>query len=330
MLRCECEVYTLVWMMARDFVGRGSDRRECDVARGAGIVFHTLSNTWELLGSSVHVLGKDKELLLFPIVSGIVSIVIFASFAGGAWGAGLIGGVIENVEAPGPDGEFTWTTNETTLAIVGFLFYLVSYFAVIYFNAALIGAAHIRLIGGNPTVADGFRAANACLGSIFIYALIAATVGLLLKALRDNSNNILARIVVGLIGIAWTLVTFLVVPVIVIERRGAFNAIKRSTSMLRETWGEQIASNLGFGIIGFLFSLPGIAIVALGVWLMGTGDSPVVGITVCALALVYWVGLGIILSTLKGIFVAALYAYAAHEDLQVFPQHVVAGAFGRR
>ena len=190
--------------------------------------------------------------------------------------------------------------NKSSWAVVGFAYYFVSYAVIIYFNAALIGAAHIRLTGGDPTVSDGFRAANACLPSILLYALIAATVGMILKAVRENSNNVVARIVVGLLGMAWTLIAFLVVPVIVIERKGAVAAVRRSASLLRHTWGEQIVSNLGFGLISLLLILPGALILVLGIGLVVSSSSAAFGLAICIVAVLYWIALGIVMSALRG------------------------------
>jgi hypothetical protein len=292
-------------------------------------MFRSFSNTWNLLGSSLHVLNKDKELLVFPVISGIVALLVMATFAGGAWSAGLVEMIAERAdELAADDAERSLTRTDAIVAAVGFAYYFVSYAVIIYFNAALIGAAHIRLTGGDPTVADGFRAANACLPSILGYAFIAATVGLLLKALRENSNNIIARIVIGLIGMAWTLLTFLVVPVMVIERKNAFAAIGRSGRLLKDTWGEQIVSNLGFGLINLLFALPGAVLVVLGLAIFKS--SVALAISLFVIAALYWITLGIVMSALRGVFVAALYAHAAHEPLHDFPSELTANAFRRR
>jgi hypothetical protein len=292
-------------------------------------MFQSFSNTWNLLGSSLHVLGKDRELLVFPIASGIVSVVVLLSFLGGAWGSGVLTTAINEIEAATSE-EGRITASQVVMAVIAFAYYFVSYAAIIYFNAALIGAAHIRLTGGDPTIADGLRAANACLPAILGYALIAATVGVLLSMLRDNSNNVVARIVVGIIGMAWTLITFLVVPVIVIERLGPVAAIGRSTRLLKETWGEQIVSNLGFGLINLLIAIPGVLLLGGGIALAASGGSPALVVGLIGIAVLYWILQGIVMSALKGIFVAALYAHAAHEPLQGFPQEVVATAFRPR
>ncbi len=101
---------------------------------------------------------------------------------------------------------------------------------VIFFcNTALVGAALIRLRGGDPTVADGFRIAASRVGPILGYAFIAATVGMVLRAISERSG-FLGRLVVSLVGFAWNLATFLAVPVLVVEDVGPIEAVQRSAS----------------------------------------------------------------------------------------------------
>ena len=248
---------------------------------------------------------------------------MLATFAGGAWWAGLL----DKLPA---DGEHFDLAQHGPLIAYAFLYYFVNYFVIVYFNAALIGATWIRLLGADPTVADGFRAANRCLPSILGYALIAATVGVILKALRDQNDSFIGRIVGGILGFAWTLLTFLVVPVIVIENAGPISAIKRSGQLLRHTWGEQLVSNVSFGFLGFLLALPGVALIFFGVFAWGSSESLVVAGGCIAVAVAYFVTLAIVMSALEGIFVAALYAYAVDQGIGFFPDSAIAGAFHRR
>ncbi|RMF71526.1 MAG: hypothetical protein D6744_17825 [Planctomycetota bacterium] len=292
-------------------------------------MFYRLSNSWRLFGATLDVLRKDKELMLFPLLSGLAAILLVASFAGGMWGFGLIDQLRTSYEAN--NGELT-PREFAPVVVLGLLFYFVNFFIVIYFNAALVGAARIRLRGGDPTVADGFAAANRCLPAILGYSLIAATVGLILNALQNRArDNFLGRIVVGLIGMAWTLITYLVVPVLVIERLGPLAAIRRSASMLRETWGEQIIANFGFGMIGFAFSLVGFAIAGGGVFLATqAGFGIAFAVAAVALAVLYWIVLSLVLSSLRGIYTAALYCYAANDEVRGFPVELVSEAFSPR
>src|SRR4051794_19730056 len=145
-------------------------------------MFNTFSNSWELVKASFRVLREDRELMIFPVISTIgvfiVTLVFFVPL--------LLSGIISSAtESTGLSG------TQTGLMWVGlFLFYLVTYTVIIYSNVALVGAAMVRLRGGNPTVSDGFRTANERIGSIISYAVISATVGIVLSLLRDQDNII--------------------------------------------------------------------------------------------------------------------------------------------
>jgi hypothetical protein len=195
----------------------------------------------------------------------------------------------------------------------------------VFFNAAMVACAAIRLGGGQPTVADGLRAAASRLPVIAGWALVSATVGLILRIIEDRSDKI-GQIVAGLLGMAWTVVSFLVVPVLVIENKGPIAALKESTGLLKKTWGEQLISNFSFGMIFVVLSIPAFALILLGFYLGGA----VVGIVCVGLAAIYLITLGLIQSALQAIFQTALYLYA--RDGQVpegFRAEVLESAMGR-
>jgi hypothetical protein len=121
--------------------------------------------------------------------------------------------------------------------IVLFLFYVVTYSVTIFANSALIGAALIRLNGGDPTLQDGFRIASERLGKILGYAVISATVGMVLRAISERSG-IIGQIVIGIIGFVWSVATFLTVPVLVTEDVGPIDAVKRSAELLKKDLGR--------------------------------------------------------------------------------------------
>ena len=184
--------------------------------------------SWDLLKSCIAVLREDKELLLFPVLSGLSSLLVLATFALPLFitrafsdGFGVFG------------------------AAVGFAFYFSQYLVIFYFNAALVGAALKRLEGGNPTFSDGIGIANGNLAAILGYAAIAATVGMLLKSGRRR-NGMLQSIVRSLAGMAWTLGTFLVVPVLVSRKIGPLDAIAESARLRHDF----IALCVGFDRLG--------------------------------------------------------------------------------
>ena len=135
-----------------------------------------------------------------------------------------------------------------------FLFYLVQYFIIFFFNSALVGAAMIRLDGGDPTVRDGLRIASSKIVPIIGYAAIAATVGLILRIIEERAGFI-GRWIAGLFGLAFTVATFLTVPILVTRDVGPVEAVKESAVLLKKTWGENIIGNAGMGLVFFLFYL---------------------------------------------------------------------------
>ena len=211
--------------------------------------------------------------------------------------------------------------------LVGFLFYLVMYTVVIFCNTALIGAAMIRLEGGDPAVSDGFRIAFAHIGPIVGYALISATVGMILRA-RSERAGVIGRIVISIIGFAWNVVTFLVVLVLVAEGVGPVEAIRRSGALLRKTWGEQLIGNFSISmILGLLTVVVLIAAVPLIVAAVSAESIPLV-VMVILLVVVLVTGIGLIGSALGGIYAAVVYRYAASGEASAFfSAELVQGAF---
>jgi len=251
--------------------------------------------TWSMMGACWQILKKDKALLLFPFVSGFCCLALLASFAIPLW-------VTNNWQPPGSD---AGSTRQATYYGVLFLFYLCNYFVIVFFNAAIIACATMRMSGGEPTVGDGFRAATSRLPVIAGWALISATVGLVLRLIEDRSAKV-GRLVAALLGAAWTVVSFLVVPILVVENKNPFTALKESTMLLKKTWGTQVAGNFSFGAIFFLLLIPGVLMILLGVF------SGNIGLMAAAIgvAVIYFIVLSLIQSALQSIFQAAVFLYA--------------------
>ena len=258
-------------------------------------MFARISYTWSLMGASWDILKQDKTLLLFPLLSGLSCLVVLTSFAIPMW--------LTGAWEP-PEHDATQVQQILYYATL-FLFYLVNYFVITFFNTAIVSCAVLRMVGGQPTVADGFREAVSRLPQIAGWALVSATVGLILRIIEDRSEKI-GRIVAGLLGMAWTVVTYLVVPIIVVERKGPIAALKGSTAMLKKTWGEQLVGNFSFGLVFTLLALPAILLVVLG-FFSGSGLAIILCI---GLAAVYMLALSLIQSGLQSIFQAAVYLYS--------------------
>ncbi len=246
------------------------------------------------------VLKQDTKLLVFPLISGLCCLLLLASFATPLYFTG-------RWQPPSGDAPATYQA-----AYYGtlFLFYLCNYFVVIFFNAGIIACATLRMSGGNPTIGDGFRAAAARLPAIAGWAVLSATVGLVLRLIEDRSKWV-GRIVAGLLGAAWTVVSFLVVPILVVENKSPITALQESTALLKKTWGEQLAGNFGFGVISFLLALPALAVIGLSIF---SGNVAVIGLCV-VLAVIYLIALGLVQSALQSIFQAAVFLYARNGQV---------------
>jgi hypothetical protein len=271
-----------------------------------------ISRSWGLVKASAEVLRSDKELIIFPVISVIGVMIVIATFALPLF---FLGYFEPNGYSLGPEGY-----------LIFFLFYLVEYFVIIYANTALVGAALMRLKGGNPTVQDGFRIASSRMGAIFGYAAISATIGLVLRWFSERGS--LGAIAASLFGLAWGLATFLAVPILVAEDVGPLDAIKRSTSLLRKTWGEQIVGNFSIGLIFGLFFIAAAALGIIFIYLAGQSGLGVLTIPILVAFVLLLIGIGLISSALSGIFAAAVYSYATTGSTGgFFKEDLIRGAF---
>lgn len=270
--------------------------------------------------ASAGVLRSDKELVVFPIVSAIALLIVSAAFFLPLDSIGFFDGL----EDPGV----------LEIAVV-FAFYLVQYFVMIFANSALVGAALIRLRGGDPTLGGGFGIAKSHLGSILGYAAIAATVGMILKFMsqagesegRGNPLALIGALASSIVGMAWSLATFLAVPVLVAEDVGPVEAIKRSSSLLKKTWGEQIVGGLSIGLIFGLFAVA-VVIMAIAAVVLVADAMPLAVLAIGVILVLVLLGIGLISSTLGGIYSAAVYNYAVGGDAgEFFREDLIKNAF---
>jgi hypothetical protein len=259
-----------------------------------------IARTWSLMQMSWRILAEDKKILIFPLISGLSCLAVAATFIiplfmTGKW------------HPPATD-----AGTRQQIAYYGFLFlyYYCNYFVIVFFNAALVSYVVMRMNGDAPSIGDGFHAALSRLPLIAGWALIAATVGFLLKIIEDRSDKI-GQIVAALLGGAWAMVTFLVIPVLVVEQKNPFSALKESTVLLKQTWGERIMMNFSFSTISFLLMLPAVGVIILAVM----AKSLVVLAIAIAAVVLYVILLALIQSALEAIFQTAIYFYARHNQV---------------
>ena len=254
-----------------------------------------------LLGISWRVVMSEKSLLVLPIFSMIAGLFLFAGMSGILWANGTITRVVD--AAGGSSGRFDFYQQFGPMdyVVLG-IYYFLAAFVVVYFNATIIAIATKRLRGEDAKLGDGFREANKHLGKIAGWALVTATVGLILRSLEERAG-LIGRIVIGLIGLAWAIVTFFVVPVLLFEENvSVFGSIKRSASLFKQRWGEQLTGTIAitalFGIIGFVAVMIGVGV---------TMAVPVLGIILIVASVLV---LSALSGAVSGVFNAALYRYA--------------------
>ena len=270
------------------------------------------ARTWQLMGASWRMLQDDKRLIVFPLIAGAALALVIALFA-----VPIFVAIGAHPRAAGP-------VHPTPQMYLGmFVFYFLAYSVIIFFNAALIACVLKQVDGGQPTLVYGLAFAWQRLPQIFGWALLTSSVGILLRMLEEKVGFI-GRIVVGLLGMAWSVTSFLVVPVLVAEGTGPIESYKRSVEMLKRTWGEQIIGNVSFGLIFALFGV----VPAIIVFLLALKTAPVVWLSVGAILVAWLVLLGLVQSTLQTIYQVAIYCYAANgEAPRGFDNQLVADAF---
>jgi len=267
-------------------------------------VIERFQRSWELMKESFRVLAGDKRMLVFPVLSGIAVVVVSVSFAIPVFASGAF------------IGHARMTNAEYGIL---FLFYFANYFVIVFFNSALVACANICLAGGHATVGDGLSAAWSRVGRIFLWALVAASVGSVLRFLEDRTEK-LGKLIAWLLGTAWTLMTYFIVPVLVFEDLGIVDSVKRSTSVLKKTWGEEIMSGFSFGLIWLLAIVAGVAL-ASGAAMV----HPLLGI---AVGVIYFLAVSVVGAAVKSIFTVALYRYASQGEVPAgFTPELVQGAF---
>ena len=272
------------------------------------------SNSVSLVKSSWHVLSQDKELIALPAISGVVTAIAMIPFVAGAF--------LASVSSTG--GEAKVGPLSYVLAFLG---YLVAAYVTIFFQSALILAANERLSGGAPTLGSALSMAAGRAGHILPWAIISATVSMVLRAVQERSG-ILGRIVIGLVGMAWTLVTFLVLPILVIEGTGVKDALTRSASTFKRTWGENVIGNAGVGLVSLAGMLVGLVvcgpIIAIGI----SNDLLAMTVGGVVLLVVWFIIVSVFSAALSGVFQTALYRFAVlGEEPAGFTHEQIAGAF---
>ena len=250
-------------------------------------LFSRLSNGWTLSMNSLKVLKENRQLIIFPILSGLSMILIIGSF------------IVAMLSSAGWQLDGISDDNTAFNYIVGFLFYLVNYFIVAFFNMALIQCTRDYFNGEILSVKKGLQFSMSRIGAIFSWSVFAGSVGFGLRILQENLGS-LGKIITGIIGIVWSIATFFVVPIIAYENLNPIQALKRSTQLMKEKWGESLGSTFSFGLLRFVAFL----IVCFPLFFLGLLINPPVALVLGALGLFFVLAVS---SAAQTIFVSAVY-----------------------
>ena len=272
-------------------------------------MFESIGRSFALVKTSWNILMDDKKLLVFPVISGIATLIVIITFVLPL----IIAGTFMDMTSVGP------------IFFYGliFVFYVISYFIVIFFNTALITCVNAHFLGRKATISDGLSNAAQHLPTILAWALVSATAGMILRVVGRRAGFI-GRVATALIGGIWSLVTFFVVPVLILEDKGVVDSVRESVVLIKKTWGESI---VGSGSIMLIFIALGV-IAFIGVLAtLFVGNMVVFGIAFVAFILLVVV-LAIVASAMQGIFVTALYTYARTGTVPVaFDKDLIENAF---
>jgi len=286
-------------------------------------MFDKFSRSWDLAGQCWDVLKQDPELLVFPLLSSVALLVLLASFAWPVWT--LYHG-LDPVDAAGST---THTARLMFYLVLG-IFYVINYSVMMFFNTALIAVALRRLDGEPASIGDGIQLALANLASILTYAVIAATIGAILRAIEERVG-LIGRIVVALIGAGWTLASSMTLPILAAENVGPIEAISRSIELMRRNWGENIVGNGGISFGIAIIAIPCVLVAFLVMRAaFATRQFGLIVLAAAAFAVIVF-GLSLVSTTLHSIYTAALYRFATGSEHNAgIDRELLAGAFRQK
>jgi len=264
------------------------------------------SRSWDLVSQSFSVLWADKQLLMFPVLSGVSCVIVTLLLLAG--GVAILQPQLGTLAAFSARGNPEAFVRSPEMMAAIFALYLANYFVIVFFNVALVGVANSRFTGENWTFDEGLQLAWKRKWVILQWAFIAATVGMVLRALSERAGFI-GRIVVGMIGVAWNLACYFVVPVLAFEDLSPGAALYRSAEIFKETWGEKVMGGFSLGLIFFLMMIPGFLVWIGAINFAGQKGLLIGGIFLAA----YFLLLSVVSSAVQGIFNAALYRYACDQ-----------------
>lgn len=271
-----------------------------------------ISINWRLFTACLALLRRNRRLLVFPLLSLTALATQLAMFLGGAV---VVAGIVSDWNAYALlDGLFSQTDGWWTVLLALVPVYVVLNFSTLFLNAAMVACVLTGLEGGRPSIRGGLRAAWASARRIFVWSLITGLVGSLIEWAFSQLPWVGARVAALIGGLAWSMATFFVVPMLVFERGPVLWSIRRSAELMRRTWGRQLSLDLGLhGLFLGVALGAGLAIallVGVGVHLLPRELGVAAMLAGLAAFVLAMAAIGMVSTCLRTLFTTVLYGYA--------------------
>ena len=286
---------------------------------------NAFTRSWKITQLTFRVINQDRELIWFALLAFIFSTLFTVAM--------VVPSVLPTLMEEG--------VSQDSLQIFQYIIIFLTYFGLAFiatfFNVCVVYTTKVRFEGGNATFGQSMSFAFTKLGLIFKWSLLSATVGLVLKVLDNlasrlgKGGQIVASILIGLVGMAWSIVSIFVVPVLVYEGLGPIDAVKKSTQVIRKTWGESLIRHFGLGLIQF-FVFVLIIVLSFGLTYVLANAFEVIGLLIgIGVGALLMLLAGLIFSVANTIFNTALYVYANESLVPTgFDADTVKDAFAKK
>jgi hypothetical protein len=270
---------------------------------------NAFSRSWMITKLAFSVINQDRELLWFALLSFIFSTLFAVAMIFPA----VLPALMQN--------NFSTEGLQALEYALVFLTYFGLAFIATFFNVCVVYTAKVRFEGGDATFGQSLRFAFSRLGLILQWSLISATVGLVLRILHQLASNfgkigqVVASLLIGLVGMAWSILTIFVVPVMVYEGLGPFDSIRKSTQVIKKTWGESLIRSIGLGLVQVLVIVMIVLASGALTFLLATsfeGIGIVIGVSLGAMLVLLT---ALVFAVATTVFNTALYVYANTQQV---------------
>ena len=286
---------------------------------------NAFERSWNVTKLTFGVINKDRELLWFAFLSFIFSVIF------------TIAMIFPTIVPAFLDESFSRDSLEAYQYVILFVTYFGLAFIATFFNVCVVYTTKVRFEGGNATFSESIRFAFSRISVIVQWSLVSASVGLLLRILHNLASRLgkvgelVANIVIGLLGMAWSILTIFVVPVLVYENVGPIDAIKRSAEAIKRTWGESLIKAIGMGLVQVLAFIV-LILIGVGIVIALSKAFDIIGLLVgvCIMGALLLLA-GLVFSVANTVFNTALYLYANQNKVAAgYDEEMVRGAFKQK